>query len=152
MANPTPVQSLTVAADDREYPGLRTFIEQACIKTDCSASQSLRILLVIEELFTNTVKYGRGGPAPVEVTVAIASTNGDITVTYDNNAPPFDPLGSAQPGDELEHTVSRRSVGRLGLVLVRELGENVHYARIGDRNRITFTPPADTIPGTGSRR
>jgi serine/threonine-protein kinase RsbW len=152
MVNPAPVQSLTVAADDREYPGLRAFIEKACIKTDCSASQALRILLVIEELFTNTVKYGKGGPAPVEVTVAIAATNGDITVTYENNAPPYDPFSSGQTTEGLDGTISKRSVGQLGLILVRELGENVHYARIGDRNRITFTPPADTLPGTRSRR
>lgn len=152
MITPASRHSITVIADDREYPGLRAFIEQACIKTACSASQCLRILLVIEELFTNTVKYGKGGTAPVEVTVAIASTNGDITVTYENNAPPYDPLSGGGSNEELQYTVTRRSVGRLGLVLVRELGENVHYARVGDRNRITFTPPVNTIPGKGFRR
>ena len=150
MATPVPVRSVTVAADDREYPGLRAFIEEACIKTDCSASQSLRILLVIEELFTNTVKYGAGGAVPVKITVTFAGMNGDIRETYENNGPPYDPLGGDATNAELEKTVSRRSVGRLGLILVRELGENVHYARVGDMNRITFTPPVNTISGIRS--
>lgn len=150
MTSPAPRLSLTVAADDREYPGLRTFIEEACTKTDCSASQTLRILLVIEELFTNTVKYGRGGAVPVEITVTFARMSGDVRVTYENNGPPYDPLGGDASDAELEKTVGRRSVGRLGLILVRELGENVHYARVGDRNRVTFTPPVNTIPGIRS--
>jgi len=139
MAEPAASHTLSVTAQDSDYPRMRVFVEQACTLAGCSANLTLRVLLVIEELFTNTVKYGQQGAGSIAVSVTIAGGKTGATVTYEDNAPPYDPFAGNAPGPELEGTVRKRSIGRLGVLIIRELGKDVRYERIGDRNRITFT-------------
>jgi anti-sigma regulatory factor (Ser/Thr protein kinase) len=55
----------------------------------------LRLVLVLEELFTNTVTHGypAGGEGPIWI--AFAQRADLIEVTYEDAGPPFDPLGEA---------------------------------------------------------
>ena len=100
----------------------------------------MRLTLIVEELFTNSVAhgYGRESDAPIEVT--LAADAGEVTLGYDDAAPPFDPLSrpSVAPAD-LEAPLASRAVGGLGLHLVRQLVASARYAREGGRNRLWLT-------------
>ncbi len=139
--------SLALAADPHEYPRLQAFVESACEQAGCSAGQRLRVLLVVEELFTNTVKYGQSGGAPVSVTISVESDGAKgMTVCYEDNAPRHDPFGQPGADEELSASVTKRRIGGLGIVLVRELGKDVHYAWSEGKNRLTFAVPLDSPP------
>ena len=109
----------------------------------------LRVVLVLEELFTNTVTHGYPAGSEGPVWVTLASQGGAIEVTYEDAAPAFDPL-TAAPAPPL--AAEGQAPGGLGLALVRGLSASVRYARIGDRNRVTLTvstgsaPPAPAAP------
>jgi anti-sigma regulatory factor (Ser/Thr protein kinase) len=149
MSEPTVSRALTVAAHDSDYPRMRVFVEQACMQAGCSASLTLRVLLVTEELFTNTVKYGQQGAEPIAVTVTIAGGKTGTMVSYEDNAPMYDPFSGNAPGPELVGTVRKRTIGRLGILIILELGKDVRYERIGDKNRITFTLHEDNTRRSG---
>jgi anti-sigma regulatory factor (Ser/Thr protein kinase) len=149
MSEPATTRALTVTACDSDYPRMRVFVEQACTQAGCSASLTLRVLLVTEELFTNTVKYGQQGAEPIAVTITIAGGKTGTTVSYEDNAPTYDPFAGYAPGPELEGTVRKRSIGRLGILIIQELGKDVRYERIGGRNRITFTLHEDNTRRSG---
>jgi serine/threonine-protein kinase RsbW len=100
---------------------------------------TIRVVLVLEELFTNTVAHGYapGGEGPVWVALALAGSA--IEITYEDAGPPFDPFGGAPAACALEE----RGVGGVGLALVRGLSASRRYARIGDRNRVILTVALD---------
>jgi anti-sigma regulatory factor (Ser/Thr protein kinase) len=103
---------------------------------------TLRLVLILEELFTNTVVHGYPADADGPIWVTLAGGAGVIEVTYEDAGRPFDPITERQVPrvDEVP--------GGLGLALVRGLSIGACYARIGERNRITLgvsfggTPPA----------
>jgi len=97
---------------------------------------TLRVVLILEELFTNTVTHGYPGGADGPIWVTLASQTDAIAVTYEDAAPPFDPLG---PPPALPLAPEEREPGGLGLALVRGLSLGASYVRLGDRNRITLT-------------
>jgi anti-sigma regulatory factor (Ser/Thr protein kinase) len=105
---------------------------------------TLRLVLILEELFTNTVVHGYPVGADGPIWVTLAGGAGVIEVTYEDAGLPFDPI--------TERQVSRLDEvpGGLGLALVRGLSTGACYARIGERNRITLgvsfggTPPGGT--------
>ena len=103
---------------------------------------TLRVVLVLEELFTNTVIHGYPAGNEGPIWVALVSQGGAIEVTYEDAAPPFDPLGCAPapPGPAIG--VEERAPGGLGLALVRGFSASAAYARVGDRNRITLAVSA----------
>jgi serine/threonine-protein kinase RsbW len=145
MENPPSRMSLALTAESGEFPRLQAFVESACRQAGCSAGQHLRMQLVMEELFTNTVKYGQGGAAPVSITVAMEfGDKRPITVRYEDDSLRHDPFEQSGTDEELGFSVTRRRIGGLGIVLVRELGNQVQYAWFEGRNRVTFMVPLDS--------
>ena len=136
---------LTLPADNREYPQLREFVDRACQQAGCSPGQRTRVQLVVEELFSNTVKYGRREALAASVTISVDfAGEHPMTVHYEDDAPQHDAFD--QPGAEQEFklSITSRRVGGLGIVLVRELGKDVSYSWSGGKNRVTFSVAADT--------
>jgi anti-sigma regulatory factor (Ser/Thr protein kinase) len=137
--------SLVLSADDSDYPRLREFVDRACDRANCSPGQRTRVQLVLEELFSNTVKHGRRDAAPVSVTVAVQFGGEEpMAVRYEDDAPQHDAFDQSAPENELKASVAKRRVGGLGILLIRELGKNVSYAWSGGKNRVTFSVAADT--------
>ena len=108
--------------------------------------------LVLEELFTNIVKYGRGA-TPVLVEMAAIEGGVEVTLT-DFDAEPFD-VTRAPPVD-ITLPAESRQPGGLGLHLIRKLVDSIEYRHSPqDRcSRITFrktraVTPAGTRPETG---
>ena len=135
---------LVLAAENGEYPRLQEFMDRACSHAGCPLGQRARVQLVIEELFSNTVKYGRRDAAPVSVRVSVEFGGAEaMTVRYEDDAPKHDAFDQSEFGDELKASVTKRRVGGLGIVLIRELGRNVQYEWSGGKNRITFSVAAD---------
>ena len=108
-------------------------------------SATLRVVLILEELFTNTVTHGysAGGEGPVWVTLAAGVSV--IEITYEDAGPAFDPL-TGVPTPPL--APREDAPGGLGLALVRGLSVSAAYARVGDRNRVTLTVSTGSSPAT----
>jgi anti-sigma regulatory factor (Ser/Thr protein kinase) len=141
---------LTIAADNREYPQLREFVDCACEEAGCSTGQRTRVQLVLEELFSNTVKYGRREAVPASVTITVDFSGArPMTIHYEDDAPKHDAFGETDPDDEFKRSVTSRRVGGLGIVLVRQLGKDVSYSWADGKNHVTFSVEIDTpLPGT----
>jgi anti-sigma regulatory factor (Ser/Thr protein kinase) len=136
---------LTLPADNREYPRLRQFMDNACLQAGCSPGQRNRVQLVVEELFSNTVKYGQREAVPASVSISVdLSGDNPMTIHYEDDAPQHDAFGQLDAEQELKLSVTRRRVGGLGIVLIRELGKNVNYSWSDGKNRVTFSVAADT--------
>jgi anti-sigma regulatory factor (Ser/Thr protein kinase) len=95
--------------------------------------------LVLEELFTNSVRHG--GCAGVEnaVRVRLQLRDDGVHMEYSDRGQAFDPLGAPPP--DLEASLEERQTGGLGIHLVRQIVRDLVYRREGDWNRITMRRP-----------
>jgi serine/threonine-protein kinase RsbW len=121
-----------------EGPMLAAFIEAAV--AGMGDRLSMRLRLVVEELFVNTVTHGHGGDcdAPVEVTILVEDDR--VVLTYVDVAPPFDPFAHVH-GPESGVPLEDRTVGRLGVFLVTKFAARYGYVRAGEANRISVELP-----------
>jgi anti-sigma regulatory factor (Ser/Thr protein kinase) len=122
---------------------IRTLVEGACATAGIDREGCLRILLVVEELFTNTVLHGYRGESESPVWVALALGESGLTLHYEDAAPSHNPFGDFRP-TETAVLVAQQTVGGLGLKLIRSLAKDATYSREGERNvtRIIFSVPA----------
>jgi anti-sigma regulatory factor (Ser/Thr protein kinase) len=131
------------------FPEVRAWAEAFAATQGADRTATLRLVLVLEELFTNSVIHGYGAGTEGPIWITLARGPGVIEVTYEDAAPPFDPIaepdaaraGPRPPGD---------LTGGLGLALVRGLSTAARYARAGERNRVTLgVPIGDGPPAAG---
>lgn len=120
------------------------FVESCARERQLPETLVLKLRLVAEELFTNSVRHGGGLSGGVVVT--IAEEDGQVSFVYEDEGPAQDPFAQLDRG-HLERPVTDRPVGRLGLVLIDGFAESVNYERRRGRNRLWIRlKPAD--PGT----
>ena len=107
-------------------------IEAQCRAASFDEAAVLELRLVAEEVLTNITKYAypRGTTAAAEVVLSLTST--EAVLEFRDQGRPFDPL--AHPAPDMGAPVPERSVGGLGLPLVRALVDEARYAREGSTN------------------
>jgi anti-sigma regulatory factor (Ser/Thr protein kinase) len=131
------------------FPELRGHVERCCLEAEFERGAIDRVILVLEELFANTVEHGysrlAAPPAERPVWLTITTVIGRIEVVYEDAAPEHDPFTRAAEPD-YTGPVDSWQIGGVGVALVIRLGRNVRYERTEGRNRIRFTILA-TPPG-----
>ena len=125
---------------------MTTFVEAFCRGRGIGNENRLRITLVVEELFTNTVIHGHRGDAQAPVDVTLAMDGHDVMLLYEDSAPPYDPLAAA-PVDPFADArdVASRPVGGLGVLLVGQLARDARYAYQAGRNRLWLRVPCSGV-------
>jgi len=89
----------------------------------------------IEEIFTNMIKYGRGGST--QIRLRLQREPGAVAVLIvDPDSEPFDPTAGRQV--DLKAPVEARQPGKLGLPLIHRLVDDFAFAYSGRESRISF--------------
>jgi serine/threonine-protein kinase RsbW len=117
---------------------IRTFVEGACTTAGIGREDCLKLLLIVEELFTNTVTHGYREESESPVWIAFEPCNTGFTLRYEDAAPPHNPFGEYRPMDTAV-LIAQQPVGGLGLKLIRSLARDAGYSREGERNCIRLT-------------
>lgn len=116
------------------------FVESFCAAHGVDRADELRLALIVEELFTNTVMHGHAGASDAPVRIGLQARASELDLTYEDTAPPFDPIEHvARSPVDLESTVPDRSVGHLGIALVLGMAVRAAYDRVDGRNRLRLT-------------
>ena len=110
-----------------ELRAIGTFVEAFCAQAGVARERCLRLNVVLEELFINTVRHGHRGECDAPVWISVRAEPAQVELTYEDTAGPFNPLAyTARPG----------KIGGLGVLLTRELTAAREYAYLFGRNRI----------------
>jgi len=117
---------------------MQAFLEAFCAESGTPRPDCLRLNLVLEELFTNTVKHGHRGDCDAPVWIGLSRTGDAVQVVYEDKAPPFNPYAHL-PEDPPDTTLEMRKVGGLGVLLTKQLAASRDYTYLFGRNRIRLT-------------
>src|SRR5713101_4618040 len=112
----------------RELPETAAYVESFCIRHGISRRDALRITLIIEELFTNTIEHGYHGESGAPIHIALSAGIDAVALVYEDAAPRYDPLSRLSgPSSDLAASVDSRPIGKLGIHLIRQLTEGARY-------------------------
>lgn len=125
------MQRLRLNAVDASLAAAQRFVAEQAEDAGLSPALIPKLELVTEEIFVNQVYYAyrdRGGDVEIRCRVR----EGMFCAEFVDSGPPFDPL--AQPPPDITAPLIQRSVGGLGIELVRKLTDSAEYEREGDTN------------------
>ena len=116
-------------------PAMASFIAETSARAGVPPDLGMKLTLLVEELFTNTVVHGHGGDRDEPVRVGLETEPGWVALTYEDTAPPHNPFEAIQRPDDTTD-VDDRPVGGLGILLVATIARDVEYRHAEGKNHI----------------
>jgi len=127
---------LTLSNNIEEVPLLTEFVNKTCEAVGLDDSVTMSITLAIEEAVVNVMTYAY--PMGNKGIVNIEAVSNDVRLKFiiSDNGIPFDPTVVAEADTTL--SAEDRSIGGLGIFMVRKLMDSVNYERVAGFNVLTL--------------
>lgn len=129
-------QELTLLNDVKNVSRLSEFVEQACEKIGLGASETMQVNLAMEEAVVNVMNYAYPDGQKGNVNVVAEANENRLKFIITDNGMPFDPTTKAEVDTTLG--VEERSIGGLGIHLIRHYMDSMNYERIDNKNILTL--------------
>jgi serine/threonine-protein kinase RsbW len=139
MPEPVDHQHLRITREGQveHLPEILRFVDRACEEAGVEDEAAFALHLAVEEVCTNIIQHGYAGGHQGSIELAFSSTPGGATITITDEAPHFAP--EQAPAPDLDSDWEERRIGGLGLYLVYQLMDEVHYEPAPERgNRLTL--------------
>jgi len=117
-----------------ELERLAAEVAAFCRRQELDESVEFDLNLVLEELFTNTVRHGGGRDQPDAARIRMRVTSDGVEVEYRDRGVAFNPLEA--PGADVTSPLLERQPGGLGIHLVRQIMSDVRYRRVEGENEL----------------
>ena len=100
------------------------------------ADEVPRIIICLDELFTNIVSYGFDDDLEHIIKFSLNGKSDAVTINIEDNGIPFNPLEKVDP--DFPENVESAKIGGLGIMIIRKLMDSVSYDRKDGTNTLTM--------------
>jgi len=116
-------------------------IEAFLLQAGCVAAAAQKVAMAAEEILTNIARHAWAGRERGNCTVDVAAVVKDgaihVRLRTEDDGVAFDPTRAK--GRDLDAALEQRSIGGLGIVLIRTLTDTQEYHRVAARNIFKVT-------------
>jgi anti-sigma regulatory factor (Ser/Thr protein kinase) len=126
---------MRLSADERAVARLKYLVECFCKEHGLPRTLSHVVMLSLDEIVNNIILHGYGG-RPGQLSIALNFDGRACSVVIEDAGKPFDVTKAVAPVNG--GALASRREGGLGLLLVKNLMDDVTYEREGAINRLTL--------------
>ena len=130
------MKELTLAATVENIAVVTAFVDEQLEALNCPMKAQMQIDIAVDELFGNIAHYAYApevGEATVRLEVQEAPLS--VIITFIDGGVPYDPLAQAEPDTTL--SAEERSIGGLGIFMVRKSMDEIDYHYENGQNILT---------------
>ncbi|MBQ0072969.1 MAG: ATP-binding protein [Prevotella sp.] len=129
-------KTLKLTNDVSEVPQLGEWIEIIGEELMLPMPAVFQLNLALEEAVVNVMNYAYGEEKGQPVILDMEAEGDTLTFILSDNGAPFDPTAAEDP--DITLSAEERGIGGLGIFLVKQLMEEVHYERENEQNKLTM--------------
>lgn len=129
-------RTLTLTNDPKRIPRLNSFIDDACEANGFDMPTTMQINLAIEEAVVNVMNYAYPAGTKGDITIEVKSNGQEAFFIISDTGKPFDP--TAKPEVDTTLSAEDRSIGGLGIHLIRKIMDHINYERSNGHNILTL--------------
>ncbi len=133
--------ALTLETRPEELERLTAAVETLAEQDNWPAALTFKVNLVLEELVLNVINYAYEESGH-QVDVSLVCNEEDLVIEITDEGIPFNPLQDA-PAPDMDSPMEERSVGGLGVYLVRSMTSDMQYRREEGKNCLTVAVPRE---------
>jgi serine/threonine-protein kinase RsbW len=120
-----------------QLPNALGFLQGFWEEAELPAALGFTFELALEEVFLNVALHGADGSRVPSVVLELTACDTEVVLVVTDDARPFDPLTLATP--DTTAALEDRTIGGLGVHLVRQMMDTVTYSHEAGRNRLRMT-------------
>ena len=124
---------LTYPAKIHEIPQIRKNLTELGGEWAIPKSEMRQILLIVEELFSNIVRFAYEDKLEHQIKIGITNEQTNIVIRFSDDGIPFNPI-DYEPGGRPDPVTSED--GGMGLTLVKTFSDSMVYNRINGTNQL----------------
>ncbi len=124
-------------ADLENLPAFLNPIKRCAREQGFTPEKIARIELAAEEILVNIFHYAYSDNSGYAQVTCGLDQEDRLTLAFEDGGIPFDPLSRKDP--DITADIQDRPIGGLGVLLFKELMDDVHYRREGDKNILTIS-------------
>ena len=128
--------TLTLSNDVQEVPFLSAFVDEVCESCGVDMMTTMQMNLALEEAVVNVMTYGYPEGTKGYVDISVQSDSCGLTFVISDSGKPFDPTTRGEVDTTL--SAEERSIGGLGIHLVRQLMDDIKYEYKDGHNVLTL--------------
>ena len=121
--------------EDQELNRVAEFMESVCDELQLDMHQAMKLQLAMEEMVTNVIFYAYPKGTNADITLTAESDGQELTFVLSDTGKPFDP--TAKEDADIESNPMDREQGGMGILIVKNIMNEVSYQRFGEENRLT---------------
>lgn len=105
-----------------------SFVEESLEYMGCQPVDSMKLLVVVDEILSNIVSYSGASQARLQ----IVKGEDDVQLIFTDNGKQYNPLLSADPDTTLG--VEERNIGGLGIFITKKIADGLEYRYCKGKN------------------
>ncbi len=115
------------------FTTLKAWLSEIAVELDFPDKLRKQLLIVADEIFTNIASYGYPSTeGDATVAVSFDTDRTELTLTFTDAGVPFNPLATTPP--DVTSPLAERSIGGLGMFMVKKLMDDIAYQRENNHN------------------
>ena len=129
-------KELTFKNEQQELNRVAEFMEGLCDELELDMHIAMKLQLAIEEMVTNVIFYAYPEGVSADITLTAETDGTELTFILSDSGKPFDPTAKDDP--DLDVDPMDREQGGMGILIVKNIMNEVSYRRLGDTNQLTM--------------
>ena len=127
---------LTFKNEEQELNRVAEFMETVCDELQLDMHVTRKLQVAMEEMVTNVIFYAYPEGTSADITLTAESDGKELTFVLSDTGKPFDP--TAKEDADLDVNPMDREQGGMGILIVKNIMNEVSYKRLGDMNQLTM--------------
>ena len=129
-------RELTFKNEEQELMRVAEFMESVCDELQLDMHVAMKLQVAMEEMVTNVIFYAYPEGTIADITLTAESDDKELTFILSDTGKPFDP--TAKEDADTETNPMDREQGGMGILIVKNIMNEVTYQRLGDMNQLTM--------------
>ena len=131
MADNVNERKFSVQPDQASIGAVSDFLDICVEEYQIPMRVGYSLKVVVDEIYSNIVYYSGAKNAEV----LFRNEDERVTLIFSDDGMPYNPLEAKEP--DITAGVEERSIGGLGLFMVKKMAESVQYEYAAERNQMT---------------
>jgi serine/threonine-protein kinase RsbW len=126
----------TFPANFDQLDSIREFVGDAAKKAGMNAKEIYAVQLAVDEAASNVIEHAYEGLPAGNVDLNCTIQTDELIISVSDHGAKFNPL--LAPAPNIDATLEERSVGGLGVFLIRKIMDDVRYDETASGNVLTM--------------